>query len=397
MQTKTYFASSVQAAMEVARKELGPDALLVTSRPASESTRALGRLEVTFAWEAGRTVPGGETMSIYGLPRQVISSTRLAETHLRQKDMGLDEIRSEISALRLAIGRSVSVDAKSGTADGLPPETDNADVRALCETGFGEDLARQIIEASKRDPVTGGASGNALDGSVRGPMTGSEGILRELTARLPVANFAPIRNDENRTLAFIGPAGRGKTTSLVKIAMRYGLRARIPTRIVSAGAHGVGAVEQTARYAAILGVPFQAMESYDSLALALQGERWNGLLLIDTPGTALGDGHEADSMERFFVKRNDIEKHLVIRAEARSADMQYMVARFAAMQPSRLLFTGLDEVRELGVVADTMIRSGIAATFLGTGPQIPDDLEEVSAAKLARSVWCSNHLAARAA
>ncbi len=34
MQTKTYFASSVPAALEVARQELGEEALLVSSQPA---------------------------------------------------------------------------------------------------------------------------------------------------------------------------------------------------------------------------------------------------------------------------------------------------------------------------------------------------------------------------
>src|SRR5947209_7097570 len=36
MQTKTYFANSVPAALEVARQELGPEAMLVTSRPTPE-------------------------------------------------------------------------------------------------------------------------------------------------------------------------------------------------------------------------------------------------------------------------------------------------------------------------------------------------------------------------
>ena len=102
-------------------------------------------------------------------------------------------------------------------------------------------------------------------------------------------------------------------------------------------------------------------------------------------------------MARFLARRPDIERHLVIRAEARSADMQNMLSRFAATQPSSLLFTGVDEVRGLGAAADTMIRSGIGATFLGTGPQIPEDLEEVNVEKLARSLWMANGLAARAA
>ena len=77
--------------------------------------------------------------------------------------------------------------------------------------------------------------------------------------------------------------------------------------------------------------------------------------------------------------------------------MRYMLSRFAAMQPSRLLFTGVDEARSLGAAVDAMIGSGIAATFFGTGPQIPDDLEEVSVPKVARSLWATKGLAAKAA
>src|SRR5580704_683091 len=51
MQTKAYFASSVPAALEVARQELGEKAMLVSSKPAPPQARKYGRLEVTFAFD----------------------------------------------------------------------------------------------------------------------------------------------------------------------------------------------------------------------------------------------------------------------------------------------------------------------------------------------------------
>jgi len=365
MQTKTYFASSISAAMEVARRELGPEAMLVTSRPSPEDVRAFGRLEITFAWEPGAAAaPAAKPLG-------------LADSARGRGESGLEEIRLEMSELRAAFGR------QAGGRPGPAPEAGGMDAEAcqkLCEAGFEKDMARQIVAAAAK-----GADGVA------------GGMMRALEARIPVAEFVPLRPEESRILAFLGGAGKGKTGSLVKIAVRYGLANRIPTRIYTAGAHGVGAAEQMARYASILGVPFQAFETFESLNLALQGERWKGLVLIDTPGGAVSDRQEMEDMAKFFERRPEIEKHLVIRAEARSADMGFMVAKFAAIQPSRLLFTGLDEVRGLGAAAETMIRSGIAATFFGTGPRIPEDIEEVSAAKLARSLWTTNRLAARAA
>lgn len=281
METKTYFANSVSAAMATARRELGAEALLVDSKPAPAAARQFGPLEVTFARSGG----GG----------------------------GLEEIRRDIAALRA-------------------------------------ELVRQP----------------------QGPV--------------PVAAWS----GGPKTVAFVGPAGRGKTSSLVKVAIRYGLAKQMPVRIYLAGSHGVGAAEQMAKYAGILGTPFSAVESFESLHLALEGDRWRGLVLIEAAG-------EMEAMAKFFARRSEIERHLVLRADARSADMQFMVTRFAPVRPGRLLFTGVDEASDLRAVAETLVRSGIPVTFLGTGPQIPGDLEEADAAKLARGIWSKEGRAARAA
>ena len=53
---KTYFASSVPAALLLARRELGPDAMLLNTRPSPAEARHLGQYEAVFA-----TVPATET------------------------------------------------------------------------------------------------------------------------------------------------------------------------------------------------------------------------------------------------------------------------------------------------------------------------------------------------
>src|SRR5271169_1509822 len=48
MRRKSYFSGTVEAAMELAHKELGEDALLVNARPSTLETRNLGAYEVVF-------------------------------------------------------------------------------------------------------------------------------------------------------------------------------------------------------------------------------------------------------------------------------------------------------------------------------------------------------------
>ena len=52
---KSYFANSVQVAMEQARRELGSDATLVTSHSAGAVAQHLGDYEVVFATELPET------------------------------------------------------------------------------------------------------------------------------------------------------------------------------------------------------------------------------------------------------------------------------------------------------------------------------------------------------
>ena len=83
----------------------------------------------------------------------------------------------------------------------------------------------------------------------------------------------------------MGPPGAGKTTTLVKLAVHYGLTSRRPVALLSTDTYRVAAAEQLRSYAAILGVAFQVVETVGALAQSLEEHRAKDLILIDTPGS----------------------------------------------------------------------------------------------------------------
>ena len=62
-------------------------------------------------------------------------------------------------------------------------------------------------------------------------------------------------------MALVGPPGSGKTTTLVKLAVNYGLAPAAGLLLLSMDTYRVAAAEQLRSYAAILGVAFQVLET----------------------------------------------------------------------------------------------------------------------------------------
>jgi flagellar biosynthesis protein FlhF len=203
-------------------------------------------------------------------------------------------------------------------------------------------------------------------------------------------------------LALVGPPGRGKSTTLVKLAIAEGLARRSLVRILSMDNYRIGASEQMRCYGAILGVSFQTCESIAELDHQLSNA-WGAdlqrpsLTFIDTSGYGPADLAEADALAAYFSLHPEISVHLVLRADGKSADGISAVQRYAHFGVSRLIFTGIDEAATFGSIYSTAVQTGIPVSFLGTGQRIPEDLEPAATSRLVQLVAGGSEAAASAA
>jgi flagellar biosynthesis protein FlhF len=226
----------------------------------------------------------------------------------------------------------------------------------------------------------------------------TERMLRnELAGRFSV-DASLGRNDEHpRIVALVGPCASGKTTTLVKLAVRYGLSTRRPTEILSMDCFRIAAAEQLRSYATILGVGFQALDTTVSLGQALAEYRHKDLILIDTPGFGPKDIDAAGDLAHFLSARDDVDTHLVLTASMKSADLSRVVDRFEIFRPRKLLFTKLDETETFGPILNEAVRTRKPVSFLAAGQEIPDDLEAATAERILELVLRREQVLAAAA
>jgi flagellar biosynthesis protein FlhF len=379
MKLKSYFAQTVEAALGLAREELGPEAMLVESRKAPPEAGRAGDYEVVFGLAAGQS---GEPPSVRRRTPEPQAAGSGKAPKLGQS--GLDGLREEIRQMRRAIWR-----AGLNAAGSAAPFSDRAEVLSiLAEAELDPRLASEVaacVEARlSGDPLlerdaagqAGGVSERKLERI----------LLEELEGRLMVDATVGSPGGSPRIVALVGPCGCGKTTTLAKLAVHCGLEKRSSIQFLCLDTYRVAAAEQLRCLAAILGAGFEVLDTPAGLDQALGTYRQKGLILIDTPGYGAADMDIAADLASYLGRRPEIDVQLVLPASMKPADLAHVVDRFDVFRPSKLLFTKLDETGSFGPILSEAVRTGKPVSFLTIGQRIPDDLEEASPGRMASRI-----------
>lgn len=284
--------------MELARKELGEEALLVNARPATPETRYLGAYEVVF---------------------------------------GL-----------------------------LPPEP----VSIAASTPIGDDAIRSELAELRRQ----------LDRLTMAP--GDRQVPPPLPAGKPAEVVCRVDAKLTRTVALVGPPGVGKTSTLIKLAARYGLARRKATQLLTTDVFRIAAADQLRTLAAILGLSCEVAETPLILDQVLEECRQKDLTLIDTPGFSFREMGDAAELAGYLARHAEIETHLVLSASMKDSDMSRFADSYAIFRPSKVIFTRVDETSRYAALVKEAARLDLPVSFLCTGQRIPDDIEEATTSRL---------------
>ena len=372
---KSYFAASVQAAIEQAGRELGPDALIVNTREAPPEAQHAGKYEVVFALNPGSDATAAQD----GTPRGGAHAAQPHEKLYRE----LGDLRQQIGELRACIQGEVLPGGGSGSSSEMQ--------KMLVDRGITPDLAGAIVKSLRQKcgfsiaglrPLRAALTPVARKTPEQDPEALWDSLPAEMESRLSVDAGLPSDQDAARAVALIGPPGAGKTTTLVKLALTYGLQARRSIQFLSLDTVRIAAIDQLRSYAGILGVGLQALETTHAVEQALAEHRNKGLIFIDTAGYSRASLADAGGLAHYLAGNPRIDTHLVLSASMKSADLERTIDSFAIFKPARLIFTKLDETDSFGSIYSAAARTGIPISFLANGQSVPDDLEPAAASRI---------------
>ncbi|HQL48674.1 MAG TPA: flagellar biosynthesis protein FlhF [Holophaga sp.] len=402
MRVKTFEAASMQEALSIIKQEMGEEAFILSTKTRARKN-ALGQpeasvIEVTAAVDEAPVpapplpVNGGT----YGL-RPPLAERRPEPPAPRPAPpppagpVDLQPLRRELLEIKGAVEALKEQEARNGfilkeldhlknllsriQRQGMPaaqiqlPPTLIELYGDLVANDVDPLIALRLCEYTQR-ALTEEAGPDTLD-----PERARLFMRRVIANFIPVASPIQLEPGRMRVAALVGPTGVGKTTTIAKLAAYAKIELKQKVALLTLDTFRLAAVDQLQQYAQILQVPIHVALTVEDLRSALRFYQDRALVLIDTPGHNPKDTEVLDQLRHLLAELPDVETHLVLSATTKPKDLADLVHRFEPLNPTRLIFTKLDETSTYGPILSTLARVRRPLSYLGTGQEVPQDLE----------------------
>jgi len=338
MRIKKFTAKNYADALEQVKRELGEDALIMSTRSIKPESPLSGR-SVANKVEITAAIEFEEPVSVED------------ELDLNEGD-GLD-MKSLIFNLLSEKGQSQTLGLKSSQFETYSH---------LVENGLDEQLASKILKKSISEN----------DEKPAKEKVRAKNLMKKV---IPFEGEINLGNDGPKMVAFVGPTGVGKTTTIAKVAADYAIRKNKKVALISLDTYRLGAVDQLQIYGDIMQVPVEVAGSKYELREIVNKHSDKDLILIDTTGRSHRDKDYSRQLKAIFDAVGGVETHLVLSVTAQENVFSMTYQQFLPIGVDRVLFTKLDEGLNFGSLFNFSVKNRVPLSYFTSGQNVPEDLE----------------------
>lgn len=186
---------------------------------------------------------------------------------------------------------------------------------------------------------------------------------------------------ERKIIMLIGPTGVGKTTTIAKLAS-MAIRKRKKVALMSFDTFKIGAAEQIRIYSRMIGIPLDIVSNKDNFIRSTNRFSDRDVILVDTTGQNPRDDAYLNGLRSIYETGMQIETQLLLST---SSDCNFLVEAHKYYDPLPLdymAFTKTDEAVSLGSIYNLCRLYKRPVAYITTGQRVPGNIEFVDSKKL---------------
>lgn len=390
MNIRSYRAKTIQEAMHLVRRDLGPDAAVLHTREVQGGLlrRLLGvrQVEVTASVDAnvaGRFAAGEEPLG-HAPPTAPAAEAsphvtppaapRMPPAHEQDyRGKFRDDIKGTLHDLQSKL-EELCRERQHGSPAELPESLFRL-FTDLIDAEISEDLARELIDRVRSD---------AVNGELDDPILLKARIARLIEGEISSCGAIQVVPGNRRLVALVGPTGVGKTTTIAKLAANFHLREKRRVGLITVDTYRIAAVDQLRTYADIIDLPMEVVSTPREMREAVARLAHLDLILMDTAGRSPRDEVKIRELKSMLAEADADEVHLVLSSGAAAAGLVKTAEHFREVGVNSLIITKLDEATGLGNLLPLLRQGDLPCSYVTNGQNVPDDIRPAESKYLAR-------------
>jgi flagellar biosynthesis protein FlhF len=370
MRIKSFTGPSVREALKLVKAEFGEQALILSNkRLATGLYEVVGAVDYDLSGSVAVDLKAASKSAVNAAQSAKTSSVAEKPNRAFENSSGVAmaaELKKELKELSELKDLCVSFVTRSGSP---VSEVFNKLEENLVKNGVDKRLARKIL----MNTLSGATKDKTAD-----IMYLKACMRKKVYERIKVKD--PLAS--KGVVAFVGPEGVGKTTTIAKLAAHHALKGKKRMALLTMDTYRIAAAEQLKVYGKLIGVPVEVARDVRELKSFMSSHSDKDLLLVDTAGRNQKDASRMNDLKQLADECPEMKFNLVLNSQTRDESMYESVKGFGSLPIDSLSFTRLDEGSAHGSILNAMVLAQKPIAYLSTGSRVPEDIETASRERL---------------
>jgi flagellar biosynthesis protein FlhF len=360
MQIKKYTASSLKEATDKMKKDLGSEAIVLSTR-VIEGQGGSKQFELTA-----------------GVEEEFDKINSYEDEAPKTASKGGKNFSEELQFLtdKIYQAQNKAKAPSHKTAKPLPEEQPAAPPKGLnlTENDFKEIydqlVHREVSHRIAEDIITQ----LKKYGGIINHQNVDSYVISIISSMLPISKFEFEKQNKPKVVAVVGPTGVGKTTCIAKLAVISKILHKLNVGLISIDTYRLGAIDQLKIFSEIANVEMAVAYEPEEMKGLLNQFKKKDIVFIDTAGRSQNNKKHINDMNPFLSAVNVDEVYLVLSAASAAKTMVDVADKFKAVNYNGLVLTKLDEAVSFGGILNVSSSFGAPIKYLTNGQVIPDDI-----------------------
>lgn len=352
MQIKKYFAPTLKEALEVMKKELGEEAIVLSTKVLEGNPKL--RQEKMFEITAG--------IEDINDPNSQQANT---ENNIKEPKKNFQEELSQISQ------KIKTPKINNFNKNKIDAYKKNEKEEDWYSEKIKEILLQRDIEPKLVNRIL--TQFNQYAAFINQDNY-EQYLISTISAMLPTSDFELKKKNKATIIGLIGPTGVGKTTCIAKLAVISKILHNLDVGLISIDTYRLGAIDQLKIFSEISNIELGIAYEPADLVKLIEKFKKKDIIFIDTAGRSQNNQNLLEDIKKFLSVIRLDEIYLVLNSSSATKTLLDVAEKFSIFDYNGLIFTKLDEAVTFGSLFNLVNTINVPIKYLTNGQTIPDDI-----------------------